>query len=303
MRVEEGGETALVKLGAAATSEDFRQWCLSKDGNALPVLVEITNVGWTQPMCHGAGSQHPMVSDMVTAIEFINAKGEVQVIDDPMQLRVAAGSLGLIGVILSQTFRLSKLQIAEMHPKDVPTPLAIPPPSRDRVPEQKDFDVAKYTDEELYDAKQKMVKEFSKFYVNYYWFAFQPNCWVHNWDAKPFNPAVDVRPEYPDAKQVWWQRTQLNISEVLQKTVLNLLPPVKIARLFGISGMALQPNDEIILASCPDAYHFRRGIHQKKVRDFEVNISIPKNAYGEYEWEIVQQAWWTAIRWCISACF
>lgn len=30
--VEPGGESALVKLGAAATSEHFRQWCLSKDG-------------------------------------------------------------------------------------------------------------------------------------------------------------------------------------------------------------------------------------------------------------------------------
>lgn len=112
---------------------------------------------------------------LVTEIEFINAKAGIEVADDVVKLQAAAGSPGFIGVILRQTFMLNKLLIAMMHPEDVPTPLAIPTPSRDWVPQQNYTEISKYADAELADARQKMVKEFRKlFYVNYYWFTFQP---------------------------------------------------------------------------------------------------------------------------------
>lgn len=60
--------------------------------------------------------------------------------------------------------------------------------------------------------------------------------------------------------------------------------------------MALQPNDEDIPASVVMRTILGGVFIKMKARDFEVNIGILKNANGEYEMEIVQQAWWTSIR-------
>lgn len=52
------------------------------------IMAEISFGGSNAPICHGAGLAHPTLSDLVAAIEFVNAKGEIQVVDDPRLLKV-----------------------------------------------------------------------------------------------------------------------------------------------------------------------------------------------------------------------
>lgn len=112
-----------VRVGAAATSEHMRAWALSADGGgyrwmlpALPVLVEITSAGVTQPMCHGAGRRHKSCSDFVVEVEVVNCKGEIQVIRDPKLVKSAAGGFGLFGIVLSQVCRSLSFFLSAFSP-------------------------------------------------------------------------------------------------------------------------------------------------------------------------------------------
>jgi len=297
------GESALVKIGGAATSDHFRLWCLSKEGGnwswmipALPILVEITSAGWTQPICHGAGIDHPCTSDMVTEIEFVNVFGKIQTVSNPEQLKAAAGSFGMIGVILSQTFRVQKMRLAEMNPRCVPTPLAIPPISREDVPDTTDFDISRYSDEQIEDARIDFIKDAHKFYSEWFWFPFQKDCWLNCWDTIPYDPKKDKRPEYLTSTEVQWQFALSNIGEIFQRTGLRLVPGVEQARLFGATAMSVLPNDEKITTSVSDAVHFRRGIHNMQVQNFELEIPLPVLEDGSIDFSIAQKAWWIGIR-------
>ena len=44
-------------------------------------MVEITWGGSNSPICHGAGLRNQTLSDLVTEIEFVNAKGELQTVN------------------------------------------------------------------------------------------------------------------------------------------------------------------------------------------------------------------------------
>ena len=73
---------ALCKIGAGTTNEQFRRWCLDPKGGNLNwtiplnvIMVEITWGGSNAPICHGAGSRHKTLSDLVTEVEFVNVKG------------------------------------------------------------------------------------------------------------------------------------------------------------------------------------------------------------------------------------
>lgn len=89
------GEEARVKIGAGTTNEQFRRWVINESKRegvqafTLPinvVMVEITFGGSNAPICHGAGIKNRTLSDLVAAIEFVNANGEVTTVDDPRLL-------------------------------------------------------------------------------------------------------------------------------------------------------------------------------------------------------------------------
>ncbi|CCX12342.1 Similar to hypothetical protein [Tuber melanosporum Mel28]; acc. no. XP_002841952 [Pyronema omphalodes CBS 100304] len=60
--------------------------------------------------------------------------------------------------------------------------------------------------------------------------------------------------------------------------------------------MATLPHDDV---KCPliNALHFRRGIQNMRVGDFEVEIPIPAESVGstKRDWTLVQRAWWGGI--------
>lgn len=297
----DGREVGLVRLGAAATSDHFRQWALSPSGGdwkwmlpALPILVSITSAGWTQVMCHGAGISHQTVSDLCVEVEIVNCRGKLQTISDPEQMRAVSGSFGLLGVIVSHVFILDPLQLANFHPRKIPTPLAIPPVSRRDVPASADdFDFDDHSEGDLERARIKFELDAKKFYSEWFWFPFQKNCWVNCWDT---SPPTGQRPRYPDEREVRIQNTQMALARIFEVTLLRALPPKWQAELMGFAAMKLLPGDQTFATSVPDALHFQRGIHRLPVRDCEIEIEIPAKRDGSPDFSIVQRAWWMGIK-------
>jgi hypothetical protein len=144
---EDGVTKRLCRIGSATTNEQFRQWVidnsLDEKNNCwqpwwtLPlnvIMVEITFGGSNGPICHGSGKGTTTLSDLVAAIEFVNANGDLQVVDDPVELKSASGCFGMLGIVTSITMKLDPLTFARMIPKKKPLPLTIPPPKGFDVP-------------------------------------------------------------------------------------------------------------------------------------------------------------------------
>lgn len=146
---ENGARKRLCKIGASVTNEQLREWVIKNskrnrsDGEqwgewwTVPfnvILVEITYGGSNGPICHGAGRKSTTLSDLVAAIEFVNANGEIQVVDDPMQLKSASGCFGMLGIVTSITMKLDPLTFARCIPKKKHVALTIPPPTGFDVP-------------------------------------------------------------------------------------------------------------------------------------------------------------------------
>lgn len=264
VRVEDGGQTALVKVGGAATLEHYRLWALEGKGewnwmlNALPLPVETTFSGNASLSCHGAGINHETVSDFIVEMEIANCKGEIQKISDAQQLRAAAGCFGLLGIIVSQTFRCNRLRIARMFPRKIQAPIAVPPVSRADVPINDDFDVAQFLDSDLERATKVFYEDVRRFYSEWAWFPFNDECWINCWDTEEFQ-SDGSRPGYPSPIEVKLQKARASVADLFQKTALRLLPAFAQARLLGKTTMAALPAGQEIIASVNDAIHFLRG--------------------------------------------
>lgn len=296
---EDGKEHGRVRLGGACTSEHFRKWALSQEGgnwqwmiHALPILVSITSSGWTQVICHGAGIGHQSVSDLCVEMRIVNCKGELQTITDKEQLKAVAGGFGLMGVITSHVFVVDPLKIARLFPRKVPTPIAVPPVSRSDVPQQSDFDISEFSDEQLQDAKKTFESDCNMFYSEWFWFPFQSNCWINTWGVEDLGTD---RPVYPDKTEVKLQNLESAVARMFEVTFLKFLPAEKQARLLGFAAMSFLPAGKLLRTGVPNGLHFRRGIHRMPVRDMELSIEIPPKVDGTPDFSICQKAWWDAI--------
>jgi len=300
VRVENRGHTGLLRISAGATADHFRKWAISADGgdwrwmlDSIPFLSCATSAGWTQTASHGSGVAHSSVSDLVTAIEFVNCRGEIQNISEPKQIRALSCGFGLFGVILSQTFRVSKLQLAIMRPRKTPTPIAVPPPSRAFAPQADDFDAAHFSDAQLENARKTFLEDAGAFHSEWVWYPFHEDVWVNSWETRAYS--ADSRPSFPSNKEVRWQRAHAGISELFRTSALSLLPALEHARLYAKIVMAALPADRRIDASVPDAMLFRRGVERVHQRSCGFSIPIPLDDNGKLDLFVVQKAWWMAI--------
>ena len=144
---EDGIEKRLCKIGAGTSNEHFREWVVKnslddktmkwKPWWVLPfnvIMVENTFGGTNAPICHGAGRTTATMSDLVVSIEFVNSMGELQMVDDPDQLKSASGCFGMLGVVTAITMKLDPLTFARMMPKKKRLALTIPPPKGFQIP-------------------------------------------------------------------------------------------------------------------------------------------------------------------------
>lgn len=161
--------------------------------------VEITFGGSNAPVCHGAGLSTSTLSDLVVEVEYVDPHGNIQTVSDPAQLQAASGCFGLLGVVLSITLRVDKMQKAVMQPRKIPAPLAIPPPLNYEIPAS--FNISQYSKEQLADAQKKFEKTIEKnYYVEWFWFPFQADVWVNTWERAEVT-ADEVLGPYPSNLQ------------------------------------------------------------------------------------------------------
>jgi hypothetical protein len=142
--------------------------------------VEITFGGSNAPICHGAGITTSTLSDLVVEVEYVDPQGNIQTVNDPDELRAASGCFGLLGVVLSITLRVDKMQTAVMQPRKIPVQLAIPPPPNYRVPSQ--IDMSRFSRKDLQNAQKAFQDAVeNQYYVEWFWFPFQHEVWVNVW--------------------------------------------------------------------------------------------------------------------------
>ena len=124
-----------------------------RSGWTLPldvIAIMITYGGSNAPICHGAGLKHPTLSDLVIKyecknrihfhcsdrLEFVNANGELQTVDNKEQLAAVSGCFGLAGIVTAITFKMDKTTFAKFQPKknssDFKMKDVIPRPGTDR---------------------------------------------------------------------------------------------------------------------------------------------------------------------------
>ena len=298
---EDGTRKALCRIGAATTNQQFRRWCLDERGGAwrwtVPlnvIMVEITWGGSNAPICHGAGLRHKTLSDLVTEVEFVNARGELQTVSEPKLLQAAAGCFGLLGIVTSLTLKLDPMTHATFRPETPRLALAIPPPAGFRVPRA--VDMRNISGGDLDHAAERFVAHCENdYYAEWFWFPYQPDAWVNCW--RNDGAARDSRP-YPDELQTRVQETATYLLELSQSTAFGLLPGRTQAELFAALTMAALPSDVSIVTPVIEALHFQRGIQNFRVLDMEFEIPIPPRADDptRADWSIAQRAWWDVVR-------
>ncbi|KAF1344959.1 hypothetical protein BDV97DRAFT_407622 [Delphinella strobiligena] len=286
-RIELKEETSkskrLCRVGVAVTNEEFRRWAF----------------------CHGAGIGHKTLSDYVRRIEYVDCNAKLQVVDDPVQIKAAAGCFGLLGVVTHITYELDAMSYAILEPKKVDIGLAIPPPTKYDIPvalRQAWFGAEDAT-ERLIKAKEAFEDQAAnRYYSEWFWFTYQEKAWVNTWDTKL--DATDVV-NYPNDGDVFLQWVENWLGGVVSTHPLfQALPGYWQAQLMATSGMSVLPptlgedNTKKIKTALPNALHFRRGIQNMRVRDmeFEIPLQPRKDDPTKPDFSTVQRAWWDVIK-------
>mmetsp|Transcript_24979 Transcript_24979/g.28896 ORF Transcript_24979/g.28896 Transcript_24979/m.28896 type:complete len:679 (-) Transcript_24979:146-2182(-) len=308
--IEDGVEKKLCKIGAGTTNEHFREWIIqnSKDDEnntwkpwwTLPlnvIMVEITFGGSNGPICHGSGKRTTTLSDLVASIEFVNAKGELQTVDDPVQLKSVSGCFGMLGIVTSITMKLDPLTFACMIPQKKRVELSIPPPKGFDVPKR--FDMSEISKDSLKEAFEVFRDSCDNdYYVEYFWYPDQDECWINSWknDGDPSDAN-----EYPTPFVVKIQEIQLFLGGVINSTVFRFLPgrlQVSILSNLAMESSPERDSSNPIVTPLIEAIHFRRGIHNMRCYDMEWEIPIPalKSDPSKPDYSVCQKAWWAAIK-------
>ncbi|KAI1626658.1 hypothetical protein EDD37DRAFT_620248 [Exophiala viscosa] len=319
-----------VRVGTSTTNEQLRRWCIDT-GKITPPMniieVEITMGGSNGTICHGAGINNPTLSDLVRAMEYVDANGSLRKVDmsTPDLLRAAAGCFGLIGVVTHLVLELDALSCALLEPRKLPVIEAIPPP-----PDMPDSAIpAPLRPKQPLSAQRKaeIQKDFetralTTDYAEWFWFPLSSEVWVNTWHkTSDVSGAVNYPSDAKTILQVFGTvmvniaqnaATLLKATEFVAETQTKLLTWLAMKNLDDVG-----PNGKKIKTWLPDALHFQRGVQNVRVRDLEVEFALqPKDAVvngavngtvvpttksKQIDFTVVQRAWWDAIITCYSA--
>ncbi|EIN04699.1 hypothetical protein PUNSTDRAFT_146346 [Punctularia strigosozonata HHB-11173 SS5] len=302
-------EHAFVRIMAGTTNDQFRAWCYQHKTVCIPfnvIMVEITFGGSNAPICHGSGFGSSTLSDLVEQVEYVDARGNVQVVNDPRELRAASGCFGLLGVVVAITLRVDKMGVAEMVPVKIPMVLAVPPPKGYPIPDAVKDMIKKdnITEDQLEAARLQFIRRCKEdYYLEWFWFPYQAHCWVNTWKKRAMTDQDLDLPEYPGSNLLTGVKAQ-QLESSLAEAITNWAPwswldGQKQAYVFGLSAMVGLPNvtkpEDTIQTYVSEALHFRRGIQNFRCWDSEWEIPIPATADGDRDYELVQRAWWDGI--------
>jgi len=294
---------AFFRVMAGTTNDQLRERCFQHKDYCIPfnvIMVEVTMGGTNAPICHGSGLTSHTLSDLVQEVVYVDAKGDLQTVNDPNELRIASGCFGQLGIVISLTLQLNQMEVAELVPVKLPVVLAIPPPDNYPVPKELQDMLNKYKGQ-LDAARKEFIQRCEEdYYLEWFWFPYQGDVWVNTWKKRKMSSPADRHlSAYPDPVNVWLQQQEETAAECLVNSYLwNLLEPSQQAWLFGLATIAALPDirdpKDTIKTYISEALHFRRGIQNFRVLDSEFEIPIPL-AGGKRDYQLVQRAWWDGI--------
>ena len=205
---EDGKVYANVRVGAAVCGLQILEWLFERQAAGkksyqlpLDVIMSLNSYGGkVSTMSHGSGLNHATLSDLVVKIEYVDANGTHQSIDDPKLLRAAAGSIGMLGILTHITFRMENVTYASFYPKPVKLEKAIPP---------------------LGDAESycELIRDInSSFYCEWFWFygcqTAYKNTWKDDGSANQYKgPLIDLLDQE-------FQRSSSYLMGVLQAVIM-----------------------------------------------------------------------------------
>lgn len=299
---------ALVRIGVSTTNERLRRWCVENNKYTYPlnvIMVEMTVGGTNGPICHGAGRQHPTLSDLVRKVEYIDCHGVRQTVEDPAHLKAASGCFGLMGVITHLTLEFEPMSYALMRPQKVPAMRAVPPPDgmgEDDIPQALRVSVTPEQRKADIEAFEKHCAD--DYYVEYFWFPYADDCWVNNWNTTTDSAGVI---DYPsDAQTFFMFISQFTMNVLQYSKVLNELisavdlDTAAVTLISRAAMLALPAWDKPVKTYLTDALHFQRGIQNVRVLDMEVEMPLQpkKDDPAKPDFDLVRRAWWDAILKC-----
>ena len=128
-------ENPAVRFGAGTLNLHYYNWALANNWTmpANTIMHYMSIGGVAMGTCHGGGIGHQTIADRIIEMDYVDSTGNLQTISDPELLKVAAGSMGLLGVVTSITYRLDEMSYARYHPKISESSLTsvLPPPGTD----------------------------------------------------------------------------------------------------------------------------------------------------------------------------
>ena len=297
----------LLRIGASVTNDELRRWFIN-DGNwALPfntVLADGTVVGSISTMSHGAGREHQTLADQVRRVEYIDCKGEKQVVEDAQSINAIVGSMGLFGVITHITYEVIPMKYAVLKPRKIDVGLAVPPMNKGDIPDalKQGWWGSKSAGSRLAEATEEFEQRASNdYYSEWIWLPFQQRVWVNTWNPTDDDSEVT---DYPDIFEIrrQWMENWLG-GAITTSPYLNKLPARWQAELSGRLGMnslppfGLPDREPTIVAKLPNALHHRRGPANMPHRSLELEIPLPsrQDSPSEPDFSVARRAWWDII--------
>ena len=200
-------------------------------------------------------------------MDYVDSNGNLQTISDPELLKVAAGSMGLLGVVTSITYELDEMSYARYHPKISESSLTtvLPPPGTD-IPA---------------DMVERLQHYYSEF-IHYLGYNGDPGVlWLYTFqnDGKAEDATVII-----DELENAFQEDLIFLNQVGESLFQTILEHYETDEylywIFGwITGkaaaFAMPDFDTSITTTVTEAMHFRRGLHYLVVRTAELIVPIP----------------------------
>lgn len=273
-----------VRVGAAVTNTQFRNFA-NQHGICIPynvIISENTFGGTNGGLCHGGGIKTGILSDLVSEIGMIDTQGKLRVFKEkdegPEVMNAVTASMGILGIVTYLVLKVEVMRFVELAPVKVRREVGVPPPH--------------VSSGGVFEAFRKRIMSD---YNEFFWFMYEPEVYVNCWNVLPAkrNPKETV--PYPkDGDLEEWEEYATQV--ITDSRIAQLVPDIWQADLFGKATMNFV-STERATATIMDAIHFRRGIHNFRLLDAELQVPLPesKRHPGEPDLLYIQSLWWKAI--------
>jgi hypothetical protein len=245
------------------------------------VLPSINATGFVSAGCHGTGWNHPTVSDLIYAVEFVAADGNVHVFSEdttPNEMNTVRVNIGALGIITKLTLKVEPMYRLWDQELLVPTAQVMganPDSMGDEV-----------------DASKLHALVTGNEYVELFWFpgsGFDGAIWV-----KKYNRTQDDYRDIPARTDDDWVDSMAG--PVMQWSAQNtsFLPGVQSLAWTTIKNR-LQTIEATkgFVADAPRVLHYQ--LKAFPILDLEVAIPIPANGPNSWDLSNVVRAWYQAL--------